>query len=269
MRRDELLTGPVVPAAGWYPPIRYLLRRARVLDALARHAPGEVLEVGCGAGALLSELAGHGYRCVALEASAEARARAAVLAAARGAALDIRAAPADDFAQRFDLVLALDVLEHVEDDAGALAQWRTWLKPGGTLLISVPAHRRSFGAGDVWAGHFRRYERDELRLRVAAAGYAVDRLECYGFPVANLGEIVAAPYYRRRIIRADATQSAAEARVANNDRSGVDRGAHRRTADFLTRNPAGRALLRAALLAQRPFLATDFGSGYVLRAQRP
>src|SRR3546814_6549126 len=58
--------------------------------------------------------------------------------------------------------MAFEVLEHIEDDHAALRQWLGWLKPGGILLMSVPAHPSQWNAADVWAGHFRRYRKREL-----------------------------------------------------------------------------------------------------------
>jgi SAM-dependent methyltransferase len=79
-------------------------------------------------------------------------------------------------ARTFDLVCALDVLEHLADDRAALGAIHHVLKPGGALLLSVPALRVLWGRQDVLAGHHRRYRRHELRERVLAAGFAIERL---------------------------------------------------------------------------------------------
>lgn len=63
------LFGPVVPEIGWAPPLRYLLRRNRVLKLLAPLPMGTLLEVGCGSGALLHELAKFAHEAVGLETS--------------------------------------------------------------------------------------------------------------------------------------------------------------------------------------------------------
>ncbi|HTV51736.1 MAG TPA: methyltransferase domain-containing protein [Steroidobacteraceae bacterium] len=60
--------------------------------------------------------------------------------------------------ERFDLVCALDVVEHVENDRAALSELCRVLKPGGLLLLSVPLHARRWSAFDDFVGHRRRYE---------------------------------------------------------------------------------------------------------------
>src|SRR3546814_1259154 len=73
-------TGIVAPDAGWVPPIRYLLRRARILELLRKQPVGRLLEVGCGAGALLCDLTRRGYAAQGLETSDKALPVAARLA---------------------------------------------------------------------------------------------------------------------------------------------------------------------------------------------
>jgi SAM-dependent methyltransferase len=86
-----------------------------------------------------------------------------------GAAEALPAPPAVDL----DSVLCLNVLEHVADDAAALRGFRERLRPGGRLLLLVPAHPVLYGAYDRSVGHVRRYRRRELRTLLAAAGFDV------------------------------------------------------------------------------------------------
>ncbi len=64
--------------------------------------------------------------------------------------------------EEYDVVLASDVIEHIKDDRKALKNLFSFLKPGGYLIISVPAHSSLFGKRDKLWGHFRRYDRDYL-----------------------------------------------------------------------------------------------------------
>lgn len=79
----------------------------------------------------------------------------------------------------FDLVLATDVIEHVDDDMAALREIRRILKPGGRALITVPAFPALWGLQDDVTGHRRRYGRGELPRKLEQAGLA--RLESFYF----------------------------------------------------------------------------------------
>lgn len=263
MTTDPLL-GPAFPDFGWVPAPRYLLRRDRILAMTAGDRAGKLLEIGPGAGTLLAEFAQRGFECAALESSGEARAVVAKVADASRARIDLHAAPEDDWRGRFDHVFAFDVLEHIEDDRGALAQWVDWLRPGGTLVLSVPARMALWSAGDEWAGHFRRYERDDLIRLLETAGLRVEQFECYGFPLANVTEKVGA-LTRRKSLRSGASED--ESRRLNNDRSGVDRGPLVRLFPLIRSWP-GRLAIRLFTALQAPFLGRDWGSGYVLKATK-
>lgn len=78
-----------------------------------------------------------------------------------------------------DLVCALDVLEHLDDDLASLSDIRRVLAPTGALFFSVPAHPWMWGRQDVLAEHRRRYRRTELASRLLAAGFRVERLSYF------------------------------------------------------------------------------------------
>jgi SAM-dependent methyltransferase len=257
--------GLVAPEHGWFPAPRYLLRRARVLELVGRLPVGRLLEVGCGAGALLDDLAGTGWECDALETSGPALevARAIHRGSPR---VRIHASPGADWRGRFDLLTAFEVLEHVEDAAGALRQWTDWLAAGGRALLSVPAHRRRWGPSDVWAGHFRRYDRDDLLELVRGAGLVPERLECYGFPLANLVDPVRNRSHRRRL--AAAGVDAGRDRAALTAQSGVDRRLEARLFP-IEAYPPGSWLIRSLLRVQKHFLDREWGNGYLILARKP
>jgi SAM-dependent methyltransferase len=77
---------------------------------------------------------------------------------------------------RFDTVISINVLEHVRDDAAALATMADVVEPGGTLAILVPAHPSLYGPYDEMEGHFRRYSRRGLRDLFTRTGLDVVRL---------------------------------------------------------------------------------------------
>jgi 2-polyprenyl-3-methyl-5-hydroxy-6-metoxy-1,4-benzoquinol methylase len=79
-----------------------------------------------------------------------------------------------DFGQPFDLIGAFDVIEHLDDDAKILRRFWQQLKPGGHLIVTVPAHMSLWSYFDEVAHHRRRYTSGELTRKLAAAGFTVD-----------------------------------------------------------------------------------------------
>lgn len=212
-----------------------------------------VLEIGVGQGALGFRLAER-YRYVGLELDepALAVARRRFERAGRGELVhgDLDALPPGE---RFDLIVATEVLEHYDDDVAALELWRTRLAPRGALLLSVPAFPDRFGPWDVKAGHFRRYEREGLAGALQAAGFETLAIRTYGFPLGNLLEAARDAVARRQPAQESMSErTAASGRLLQpSERTG-----------WLT---AGAGALGGLL--QRPFTAGRHGVGFVALAR--
>ncbi len=80
----------------------------------------------------------------------------------------------------FDLVCALDIVEHVDDEDGALSELSRVAAPGATLLLSVPLHQSRWTAFDDFVGHRRRYDPERLVAKLAENGFSVERSAVYG-----------------------------------------------------------------------------------------
>jgi SAM-dependent methyltransferase len=80
----------------------------------------------------------------------------------------------------FDLVCALDILEHVDDDDGALAELARVAAPGASMLLSVPLHPEAWTAFDDFVGHCRRYEPARIVAKLAAHGIRIEHSAVYG-----------------------------------------------------------------------------------------
>ncbi len=149
----------------------------KLASQLLRGAPANsrTLEAGCGNGNVLRflERSLPGSRVIGMDFFAEglewAR-RRTTCPLVRG---DLLHPP---FRGAFHLIGLFDVLEHIQDDVGALEQLRETLGPGAALLLTVPAEPRLWSIFDEAAGHCRRYTEDGLRRTVAAAGYSVERM---------------------------------------------------------------------------------------------
>jgi len=101
----------------------------------------------------------------------------------------------------FDTILCFNVLEHIAADEAALARFASLLRPGGSLLLLVPAHPTAYGRIDYVLGHERRYAKRELSEKLEFAGLEVARLR-YVNPVGILGWFVTS-----RLLRASQVPS--------------------------------------------------------------
>ena len=131
-----------------------------------------ILDVGCGTGANLKTLSEFGdAQGVDVSQDAIDFCRERGLTNVKlGAAEEL---PYDD--GTFDLVTALDVVEHLDDDVGGLREMRRVLRPGGRALIFVPTFMWLWGVQDVVSNHRRRYTLPELRRAMVDAGFEVER----------------------------------------------------------------------------------------------
>jgi SAM-dependent methyltransferase len=132
-----------------------------------------ILDVGCGTGTMLTYLASYGKaQGVDFDEEAVGYCHERGLVDVRQGAAETL--PFDDGS--FDLVTALDVIEHLDDDAVALREMSRVLRPGGQVLVTVPAHRFMWGDQDEVNMHKRRYVAGEIRDRLTANGFQVLRL---------------------------------------------------------------------------------------------
>lgn len=255
--------GPALPRDNWVPAPRYLLRRDRVMRHLANVAPCRVVDIGCGPAALLSELAAKGFDATGVDRALPALDLASKLAGP-DSPMTLQAELDPKWRESFDLALSFEVIEHLEEDVAAMADWRDYLKPGGRMILSTPAHPSRWNAADVWAGHVRRYTRQGLTEAVEGAGFTVESIECYGFPLANVMEVWRARAYAK--VLENAQKSDKSAHELTNE-SGSDRSVESRFWKLFASAPM-TAAMRLACQFQRPFLRTDFGNGYLVVARK-
>jgi SAM-dependent methyltransferase len=154
-------------------------RRRILLQVLDRYVgrtnadQRRILDVGCGTGSMLTYLTSYG-KAQGVDIDEEA-----VGYCHERGLLDVRLGVAEDLPfddDSFELVTALDVVEHLDDDAAALREFARVLRPGGQLLITVPAHRFMWGDQDEVNLHKRRYVAAEVRERMTSSGFLVERL---------------------------------------------------------------------------------------------
>ncbi len=147
-------------------------RRAIIDSVLGRFAPGNrvAVDVGCGSGRNMEILSRYADHVAGLDRSIAALS----IAAERGlpvGCVDGHSLPLADAS--VDLVAALDVLEHMDDDVRALKEFNRVLRPGGLLLVTVPAYRFLWSEHDEALMHRRRYVASELHMKLNRTGYGV------------------------------------------------------------------------------------------------
>ncbi|MGA9335821.1 MAG: class I SAM-dependent methyltransferase [Rudaea sp.] len=151
----------------WFTERRRLL--ARLIADLEIPVDARILDIGTSTGTNLRMLRDLGFRRFeGLDASDEAVRWCADKGYGKVTKGDVCALPFPDAS--FDLILATDILEHVDDDVSALTEIRRVLKPNGHVLVTVPAFEFLWGGQDEVAHHKRRYLGRELRRRAEKAG---------------------------------------------------------------------------------------------------
>lgn len=153
----------------WYQGRRRVLERVIERLGLPEHA--NILDAGCGSGRNMVELAHHGVVTgVELSDTSVRLARERDLGeVVEGSIMDM---PFDEGA--FDLTVSLDVIEHLEEDVGALRELRRVTRPGGALLVTVPAYQWLWSSHDEINHHHRRYNRRTLLAAASSAGWRLE-----------------------------------------------------------------------------------------------
>jgi SAM-dependent methyltransferase len=217
--------------------------------------PSSVLEIGAGRGSMGWRLA-RTASYTGVEPDDMSRA-AAVATLPPGAS--VVADLADVPAGTFDLVCAFEVLEHIDDDAGALAAWAERVAPGGRMMLSTPAHADRFGPSDEIVGHVRRYDAPDLAALVRGAGLDVVEVQHWGFPLGYLLEAARNRIAARRLATTWAGRSVEERNAASGRYLQPPRWA----------GPAMQLASAPFRVLQRPAARTSLGTGLLLLARRP
>jgi SAM-dependent methyltransferase len=170
---------------------------AWIFELMAPYLGDDVLEVGAGHGTFTEILAPKAKRIVASDISG----RCAGILRKRFSAdpsVEVLHGSIDAAATRgpFDTAILINVLEHIQDDGGALQELAGLLKPGGRVILWVPAFSLLYSDFDRRIGHHRRYRRTTLRAQLSHAGYHVRDIR-YVNAVGAIAWLVVARFLRR------------------------------------------------------------------------
>jgi len=160
------------PTYWWY------VNKRKIVENLLRHfSPSgkRLLEIGSGGGYFVSQLSGRGWDVVAGDIHLTAAHFAREHGVNNTLVFDAnRIWPFTD--NSFDVLIMLDVLEHLEDDAAVLAECFRILRPGATVVITVPAHPYLYGHRDELLSHKRRYTRKSLSTAIRSTEFEILKL---------------------------------------------------------------------------------------------
>lgn len=243
----------------WMVGPRYLCRRYLILKLIEKIRPENILEIGFGNGDLIKILSKTGYNGKAIDFSSKACKNIRKETKGTGFRFVIENIPdykLNPKKEKYSLVMAFEVLEHIKNDWEALSRWGNFISKDGYLMLSVPAHMSLWGANDDFAGHIRRYEKKELQSRLEKAGFKVIFVWSYGYPLINAIKRLKDHLIKGRIRKGASLSDRTK-------ESGI------KSISFM----AGRYIINdftlyPAYIFQRLFLNTDLGTGYLVMAKR-
>ncbi|QQS55638.1 MAG: class I SAM-dependent methyltransferase [Candidatus Competibacteraceae bacterium] len=237
---------------------KLILRESCIEDITRTWIPSGFLEVGAGTGYMTRKFLESGFHGVCYDLGEESRNKLRQNLATFRARMDV----VDDLCSltpgSFDYLFAFEVLEHIEDDRAALRDWTQYLKPGGKILVTVPAHAKKFGKSDEIVGHVRRYERHELTDLLNATGYRDIHLVNYGFPLTEITRTVSNLLICRENAHLKLTS------VERSTRSSFSRPQHIRN---ILRG-LNEGIFSPFKVLQRVFYGKDWGDGLVATARK-
>jgi SAM-dependent methyltransferase len=179
MQREQIADMYALEASHWWFWGKRLLMRRLLADRLTRGG-ARILDIGCGAGANALELSAYGD-VTASDRSLDALAFVRSRGVSNVVAAEAPDLPFEDGA--FDIVTAYDVVEHVEDDRGFVAELARVLAPGGALAVHVPAWPFLWSRHDEVLEHKRRYTRRGLRRLLDSSGLDLESLGWTNFTI--------------------------------------------------------------------------------------
>ncbi|ODV27250.1 MAG: SAM-binding motif [Rhodanobacter sp. SCN 68-63] len=237
---------------------KLVLRESCVDDVSATWRPGRFVEMGAGTGHMAERFLRKGFEgtCHDLSEVSRSMMRRRFRDLGLGEVVDSLGGLEPEGA---DYLLAFEVLEHIENDREVLKQWLHYLRPGGRILVSVPAHQRKFGRSDELVGHVRRYERAQLKDLLSDAGLVDVELFNYGFPVTELTRRLS-----NRIVLGDKSYDT----MTPVERSMLSAQAKPRRISRILSVVSGRVVSPFCAI-QRMFYRWDLGDGLVASAVKP
>lgn len=240
----------------------FIMRLSCVEDVIKTWLPAEFVEIGAGTGEFTSVFLDGGYNAVCYDLGEENRSILRENLKEYGENAAVVDSLDEIKRESFDYLFSFEVLEHIEDDMDALRKWTDFLKPGGRILLSVPAHAKKFSKDDEFNGHLRRYEKKRLYELLKLAGYKDIKIINYGFPLGNITGFVNSIFFD--YISKKNAETLKLSKEKRSIKSGVERCENVVRLSFLF----NRFFMYPFLILQRFFYNADLGDGLVAYAKK-
>lgn len=192
---DPELFGP----KDWY-------RNSRIIQEITtRIRSGKILDFGCGSGIMLARLAQTGaYTLVGIDIS-PANIRYIKRKYDNYPNMTAQVGSFTSLSEFSNLaaIICGETLEHMQNDVAVVKHFARALAPGGYVVVSVPAHQSRWTDIDVYAGHYRRYSKEQLAQLFLDQGFTIERCYYWGFPLGWLWDRwISYPVLRRKMSEA-------------------------------------------------------------------
>lgn len=242
----------------WSRTPKHIMRRACIKYIIKKWKPSSFIEFGAGTGDVTSIFLDKGYSGVCYDLGKENRNILRDNLSVYSGQVDVVDEVESQGQNKYDYLFAFEVLEHIGDDAQVLSEWTKYLKKGGKVLISVPAHMSKYSKDDEFVGHVRRYEKDELSHLLEKAGYKDIEILNHGFPLGNFTRLIAGILHKLKGGDNDLTPE------ERSIKSGVERVGLANKVSFLFNDVS----MAPFLLLQKLFYRKDLGDGFVAYATK-
>jgi SAM-dependent methyltransferase len=237
---------------------KLILRESAIDDLMNDWASGSFLETGAGTGYMTRRLLEKGYRGACFELGQEARGMLRENLASAANSITVLDSLEELGSQSFDYLFTFEVLEHIENDLEALRQWSRYLKRGGNILLSVPAHQKKYGKSDELVGHLRRYERSQILRLLEDAGYSDIKMINCGFPISEISRPLS-----NIIAKREPAEKTADMQALSLQSSHTRQPRIRKIIDFVGERP-----VLPFRTVQRFFYQYDWGDGIIATARK-